>query len=69
MRQIQTSETWVPAEVQTEDFERDVVVVELVVAERDVYVEREVVSLLEEDALVQVSRFLIVPSQEVHAGE
>ena len=46
-------------EVHLEDLEGDVVVVQLAVAERDVDVEREVLAVLEEQALVHVCRFLI----------
>ena len=56
-------------QVGREDLERDVVVVELVVAERDVDVEGEVLAVLEQQPLVDVRRLLEVVAKVVDGGE
>jgi len=56
-------------QVDGEHLLRDVVVVELVVAEGDVNVERQVLAVLEQVALVDVDRLLVVVAHVVHGGE
>ena len=56
-------------QVHAKDLEGDVVVVELVVAHRDVHVHREVLPALQKHALVDVHRLLVVAAREVHRGE
>mmetsp|Transcript_35995 Transcript_35995/g.106435 ORF Transcript_35995/g.106435 Transcript_35995/m.106435 type:complete len:248 (+) Transcript_35995:1608-2351(+) len=52
-------------EVDLQDLERHVVVVELAVAQRDIHVERQVLSVFEQQALVDVGRLLVVAPLEV----
>jgi hypothetical protein len=56
-------------EVDGEDFLRDVVVVEFVVAHGDVDVDGEEVAVFEEDAFVDVDGFLVVRAEVVDGGE
>ena len=56
-------------QIHCENFKRDIVVIELVVAHCDVNVEREVISVLQQHPFVDVSGLLVMASQEVDGGE